>query len=222
MVTDFSPLREHRSWKEQISKKLDASVSIHEVDTHNIVPVWVASDKLEYGARTIRSKINKLLPEYLIDFPALNPPKRKWPTPHQSIEWGKLITDVARYGAPSPLNECFFYKFEAVNFCISDSFIRKGAEVPELLWCEPGEDAAMEVLKGSKSGFLTTRLKNYSTDRNDPLKPKALSCLSPYLHFGQISAQRCALEAHNVRKLYPQVSLNLFLFWFNCMFRSVP
>ncbi|KAI5655627.1 hypothetical protein M9H77_32814 [Catharanthus roseus] len=176
LVTDFSPLREHRGWKEQISKKLDASVSIHEVDTHNIVPVWVASDKLEYGARTIRSKINKLLPEYLIDFPALNPPKRKWPTPHQSIEWAKLITDVAR----------------------------KGAEVPELLWCEPGEDAAMEVLEGSKSGFLTTRLKNYSTDRNNPLKPKALSCLSPYLHFGQISAQRCALEARNVRKLYPQ------------------
>lgn len=58
---------------------------------------------------------------------------------------------------------------------------------------------------GSKKGFLTTRLKNYSTDRNNPLKPQALSGLSPYLHFGQISAQRCALEAHKVRKNYTQV-----------------
>lgn len=91
---------------------------------------------------------------------------------------------------------------------------RKGAEVPELEWCEPGEQAAMEVLMGDKKGFLTTRLKNYSSDRNNPMKPKALSGLSPYLHFGQISAQRCALEARKVRKLYPQVggySINVFL-----------
>ncbi|OMO69158.1 hypothetical protein COLO4_29220 [Corchorus olitorius] len=55
----------------------------------------------------------------------------------------------------------------------------------------------MEVLMGNKDGFLTKRLKNNSTDRNIPLKPKALSCLSPYLHFGKISAQRCALEARS-------------------------
>lgn len=176
LVTDFSPLREHRSWKDKISDKLDSSVSIHEVDAHNIVPVWVASNKLEYGAKTIRGKINKLLPEYLIEFPILGPPKIGWPTPNQPIKWGELITDV----------------------------VRKGTEVPEIFWCEPGEDAAMEVLMGSKSGFLKTRLKNYSTDRNNPLKPKALSGLSPYLHFGQISTQRCALEAKKVQKLYPQ------------------
>lgn len=82
---------------------------------------------------------------------------------------------------------------------------RKGAEVPEIEWCMPGEEAAMEVLMGNKNGFLTRRLKNYSTDRNVPSKPKGLSGLSPYLHFGQISAQRCALEAQKVRKLSPQV-----------------
>ncbi|ONK71697.1 uncharacterized protein A4U43_C04F11410 [Asparagus officinalis] len=62
----------------------------------------------------------------------------------------------------------------------------------------------MEVLMGSKDGFLTKRLKNYHTDRNNPLKPKALSGLSPYLHFGQISAQRCALEAKSLRNSNPQ------------------
>lgn len=81
----------------------------------------------------------------------------------------------------------------------------KGAEVPEIDWCEPGEHAALEALKGTNNGFLTTRWKNYSTDRNNPLKPKGLSGLSPYLHFGQIAAQRCALEACTLRKISPQV-----------------
>ena len=42
------------------------SVPFHEVDTHNIVPVWEASTKRETGARTIRTKIHKALGEYLI------------------------------------------------------------------------------------------------------------------------------------------------------------
>lgn len=176
LVTDFSPLRQVRSWKEEICKRVGDSVSIHEVDTHNIVPLWVASDKLEYGARTIRGKITKLLPQYLIDFPAIGPPNKNWAGSTRSINWENLITDV----------------------------VSKGAEVPEIVWCEPGEHAALEALKGTTDGFLTTRLKNYSTDRNNPSKPKGLSGLSPYLHFGQIAAQRCALEANKVRKVCPQ------------------
>ncbi|KAF8379312.1 hypothetical protein HHK36_028745 [Tetracentron sinense] len=182
LVTDFSPLREVRKWKEEICERVSDSVSVQEVDAHNVVPVWVASAKLEYSARTIRSKIHKLLPEFLIDFPALQSPSIKWVAGNPVIDWENLIADV----------------------------LRKGAEVPELEWCEPGESAAMEVLLGSKHGFLSTRLKNYSTDRNNPLKPKGLSGISPYLHFGQISAQRCALEARSFRKLNPQ-SCDAFL-----------
>lgn len=48
----------------QVSKKL-GSVPFHEVDAHNVVPVWVASAKREVGARTLRPKIHKHLPEYL-------------------------------------------------------------------------------------------------------------------------------------------------------------
>ena len=94
---DFSPLREVRGWKEEICKRVSDSVSIHEVDAHNVVPVWVASDKLEYSARTIRSKINNLLPKYLIDFPRLSPPIKKWSSPGQFADWEKLIADVVRF-----------------------------------------------------------------------------------------------------------------------------
>lgn len=37
-----------------------ASIPVWQVDAHNIVPCWIASDKLEYGARTIRPKIHKV------------------------------------------------------------------------------------------------------------------------------------------------------------------
>ncbi|CAA0842286.1 Deoxyribodipyrimidine photo-lyase [Striga hermonthica] len=182
LVTDFSPLREVRQWKDEICKRVSGSVSIEEVDAHNVVPVWVASDKLEYGARTIRNKINKKFPEYLVDFPELGFQKQKWPTSINSIDWDNLISSV----------------------------VRQGAEIPELEWCEPGERAGLEVLMGDKNGFLKSRLKNYPTDRNNPMKLKALSGLSPYLHFGQISAQRCALEAQKVRKQNTQ-AVDVFL-----------
>ncbi|XP_054825288.1 deoxyribodipyrimidine photo-lyase isoform X2 [Prosopis cineraria] len=176
LVTDFSPLREVRRCKAAICNRVSDLVTIHEVDAHNVVPVWVASEKLEYSARTIRGKITKRLSEYLIDFPTMEPPTRKWIGKNQLIDWDGLIAEV----------------------------LRIGAEVPQLHWCEPGEIAAMEVLMGNKNGFLTKRLKNYSKDRNDPSKPSGLSGLSPHLHFGQISAQRCALEAQKLRKSYPQ------------------
>jgi deoxyribodipyrimidine photo-lyase len=53
----------------------------------------------------------------------------------------------------------------------------------------PGERAAAERL----SRFLAAGLPRYADDRNTPDDP-AGSMLSPYLHFGQISAQRIALR----------------------------
>jgi hypothetical protein len=42
-----------------------------QVDAHNVIPCWEASLKLEYSARTIRTKIQNKLPEYLKDYPDL-------------------------------------------------------------------------------------------------------------------------------------------------------
>ncbi|KAK8916754.1 Deoxyribodipyrimidine photo-lyase [Platanthera zijinensis] len=177
LVTDFSPLRPVRKWKAEICERVGSAVSVYEVDAHNVVPVWVASEKMEYSAKTIRAKIHRLLPEYFVEFPEI-PNIRK----RSEGEWRKAVDRTS----------CF------------DDVTVEGSEVPEIGWCRPGEEAAMEVLIGGKEGFLTGRLANYNSDRNDPTKSKALSCLSPYLHFGQISAQRCALEARKLRKSHPQ------------------
>jgi deoxyribodipyrimidine photo-lyase len=54
VVVDFSPLRISSKWIEELKKVLPSDIPIVQVDAHNIVPCWHASDKLEYAARTIR------------------------------------------------------------------------------------------------------------------------------------------------------------------------
>lgn len=54
----------------KVAKKM-GDVPMHEVDAHNVVPVWEASDKREYAARTIRNKIHKKLPEFFKARPLL-------------------------------------------------------------------------------------------------------------------------------------------------------
>ena len=71
LTTDFDPLRIKQEWKKKIQKEI--IVPFWEVDSHNIVPVWTASDKKEYGAYTIRPKINRLLEDYLSEIPTLTP-----------------------------------------------------------------------------------------------------------------------------------------------------
>jgi len=59
---DFSPLNGQKSIQEFL---IEQRVSVFVVDTHNIVPVWVTSQKQEWSAYTIRRKIQKHLLEYL-------------------------------------------------------------------------------------------------------------------------------------------------------------
>jgi len=69
MVTDFDPLRIKIKWKNKILPQ--NPFPVYEVDAHNIVPCWHASDKREYAAYTIRPKIKKLLQHFLTNFPPL-------------------------------------------------------------------------------------------------------------------------------------------------------
>mgnify|MGYP001159525123 CR=1 FL=1 len=63
--------------------------------------------------------------------------------------------------------------------------------VREVEWLLPGEKAANKNLS-----FIKNNLKGYGINRNNPNKD-ALSNMSPYFHFGHISAQRVALEIKN-------------------------
>ncbi|UCC39706.1 MAG: deoxyribodipyrimidine photo-lyase [Candidatus Aminicenantes bacterium] len=73
------------------------------------------------------------------------------------------------------------------------SRVRKSLKVDrkvlEVDWIDPGEKAAKHML----NHLIQHKLSDYDLQRNDP-NQDGQSNLSPYLHFGQISAQRVALE----------------------------
>ena len=161
LVTDFDPLRLKRQWKEAVAKKLD--IPFFEVDAHNIVPCWVASDKQEYGAYTLRPKILRALPEFLDEFPPLQKQEVAWGEPSAPIDWQGILAGLSVDRA-----------------------------VPEVSGFKPGERAAWAVL----GDFLENKLSFYPEGRNDPTRD-GQSNLSPYLHFGQIAAQRIALEVED-------------------------
>ncbi len=101
LVSDFDPLKIKRNWKQDIIGKI--GVPFYEVDAHNIVPAFIASDKEEYGAYTIRPKIKKLLPEFLDEFPVpekignnLRPVKEKinWISIRESLRVNMSVGEV--------------------------------------------------------------------------------------------------------------------------------
>lgn len=77
---------------------------------------------------------------------------------------------------------------EAINFY-------KPQHVNEIVWAKSGEKEGLTELYE----FIKTRLELYAMHKNDPSK-NYVSNLSPWLHFGQISAQRCALEVKKFEK----------------------
>lgn len=90
LVLDFYPLREPIRWhKAGIAA---AKCPVVQVDAHNVVPVWVASDKREYGAYTIRKKIQTKLPVFLTDFPELEPFDSK--VTSKPVDWEKVRSSL--------------------------------------------------------------------------------------------------------------------------------
>lgn len=71
VVCDFCPLRVPLQWVENLKKDTPADIPIIQIDAHNIVPVWITSDKQEYAARTIRNKIVNKLKDFLTEFPPM-------------------------------------------------------------------------------------------------------------------------------------------------------
>jgi deoxyribodipyrimidine photolyase len=170
VVADYGPLRLGRAWRAGVAAAL--SVPLHEVDAHNVVPVWAASDKREYAARTIRPKIHAKLPAFMREFPAVPQQAAPWPGPAPPpVDWAALLREVTE----------------------------RGAAVPEVGWIRPGEAAAAAALADF---LTKTRLSRYADKRNDPAVPDALSGLSPYLHFGQLAPQRAAIEAARAKAVH--------------------
>lgn len=137
VVTDFDPLRIKRLWREGAAVK--SAIPFIEVDGHNIVPCRVASVKREYGAYTLRPKLKRLLPEFLVPMPKVIRHPFAW------VQAGTLSR-----------------QFVAEQFLAELPIDPSVAEVSDFI---PGEDAAADAL----IDFIENRLDGYAIRRNNPV-----------------------------------------------------
>ena len=162
VVTDFSPLREAVKELDVLKEELESGIPVYLVDAHNIVPAWVASDKEEIGARTLRPKIHNVLDGFLKKFP---------PVVRNRQPWKKL-------------------KSKEVNWKAVEQMVKVDTSASAVANITPGTRAGLENL----AIFVSERLSKYDANRNDP-NVDALSNLSFWANFGQISMQRCIMYA---------------------------
>ena len=162
VVTDEYPTFIASDHNARVPAKLD--VAYYVVDSSCIVPMRLIVDR-QYGAYTIRPRINKLLPKYLVRPDELRV-KHRW-NEHAS----SFHVEVSEAKIPALVATC------DIDHTIAPSIAFKG-----------GRLQAEKLL----SYFLENNLRRFAKCRNEPSE-HATSHMSPYLHFGQLSSLEIAL-----------------------------
>ncbi len=162
VVTDDYPTFVARSHNARVPEKLD--VAYYAVDSSCVVPMSLIPQR-QYGAYTIRPRINKVLAKYLKAPDALRVQQR----------FSRGVPDFHTVVTRRKISEL-------VASCEIDHSVRPSLSFPG------GRLEAEKLL----DYFLAHNLKRYGHTRNEPSQ-HSTSHMSPYLHFGQISSLEIAL-----------------------------
>ena len=153
VIGDENPMREPEKWRKHLASKI--SIPFWTVDTEVVVPSKLI-EKAQYGAYTIRPRLYRLLPQYLVAYE--NPhAKHAWKRP-KGFHSDSLIEDMTR-------------GWEHLDRSVQ----------PVEAW-HGGTHAAMKRLKL----FTSKMLANYDATRNHPEMDgtSALSPYLHYGHIG--------------------------------------
>jgi deoxyribodipyrimidine photo-lyase len=162
LVNDRGYLRVQKAWRQCIAE--EASCRVVEVETDVVIPVETASEKEAYSAATLRPKIRRLLPDYMVALTETPVRQKATGFEQHGLSLQQSISDLLR---PLPINR----------------------NVSAVSTYEGGTSKAEKFL----AHFITHHLKSYPEKHNDPLSD-CTSYMSPYLHFGQISPLSIALK----------------------------
>jgi deoxyribodipyrimidine photo-lyase len=146
-----------------------ATCPVVQVEGDIVVPVETASGKAEYAARTLRPKIHRCWSDFLHEIAAGEP--------------SKSTLGLAFKGEIDPSDPAALLKALDVD-----------REVAPVARFRGGTSEARRRLEH----FLRYKLDGYHDRRSEPAQAH-VSQLSPYLHFGQISAVEIALKAKAAR-----------------------
>ncbi len=158
-----------------------AKIPVYAVDSNGVVPMS-KFEKEEFAARTIRPKIKRLLPEYLLKFK-----EAKINVRADNIKVDCPDTDVNEGNIPQLIAEC------AIDHSVKPSQIYRGG-----------------ALNGRKrlKHFVEKILPAYHTTRSKP-EIDGCSRLSSYLHFGFLSPLEIALAVSDADA--PQIAKDAYL-----------
>jgi deoxyribodipyrimidine photo-lyase len=166
IVTDDYPIRHFLQQTADLARR--SPVLVQAVDSNGLLPMRVA-DRTFTAAHSLRRFLQRTLPAHLTEFP------RRDPLAHRRLPSASLPKEIQRQW-PAATPELL----AGDNAALDRLPIDRQVSISQL---RGGPRAAQSCLRE----FLASRLSRYVDERNDP-DAEASSGLSPYLHFGHISA----------------------------------
>ncbi len=167
----------------ELVKSLEVSILVTDFDPLRIKRAWKRDVAKRLAIPVYEVDAHNIVPCWLAS------PKQEWAAysfrPKVRRALSEFLTEI-----PEPMDHPHKLGNTEGKIAWQDILANHPADrtVPEIDWLKPGEEEAQKTL----NNFLEGKLAQYDQDRNDPTKD-GQSNLSPYLHFGHISAQRVAL-----------------------------
>lgn len=197
LVTDKGYLRIQRKWREEIAAQVDCLMT--EVEGDVLIPVGKVMTSEAYNARSIRSRMYKILPEYEIE-PAFAPDVH-YKLPEQTrLDFKKSLAELVILTDDNVYNLHNFIEQVKAHFTSLDYSV-----LPASFYCG-GYNQAKEHL----TYFIDNILNSFFERRSNPGKD-CQSGLSPYLHFGQISIREIMYSVMSSLSLTPEEFIGLVL-----------
>lgn len=183
LVCDRGYLRIQRKWRAAIAAS--AACRCVQVESDVVVPIETAYPKEAYTAGILRPKLHPVLENYVVVLP-----KTRVQQPSLGLDLGvhKLIADVPNC-SPVPAER------RLAGPAGLEAELEVDRTVEPVEWIHGGTTAALQRLEE----FLSAKIDRFHELRNDPSRDY-LSHLSPYLHFGHISALYVVLQVLAMRE----------------------
>lgn len=170
VVTDYFPTFIVPRQTRRLRERIDAPVIA--VDSCTIVPMAQIS-RQHPTARGFRTEVTAALPHFL------HPVGNSEPRIRRAFEFP---FDVTRPGTGA----------------VGAAVLAASCDIDHSVGPSPVLRGGQEAARVRLIGFVETGLTRYQEDRGDPNRPEAVSGLSPYLHFGNISPQEVLLRVRDV------------------------
>ena len=168
------------------SKKIKAGAIVSDFDPLRIKTKWRSAVAAKVTCAFFEVDAHNIVPCWLAS------PKAEFGAYTIRPKIKKLLPEFLTPYPKLKIQRIKFLKTSKTDWSSAYRSLKIDKSVSKINWLKPGEKSAKKVLLT----FIADKLSNYDTQRNNP-NLKAQSYLSPYLHFGHISAQEVALKLEN-------------------------